>query len=688
VTTPLSFTAAFDAAVITAPAYSVPLRIGLWSPSTHAGYFIVFDHDGGDAIRAQTIMGGAARQDLVGGTASTDQVLARFAAGQPYHLEIKVDHDRRTISTRITSLGSVLVDTFIKPTDAPEVFSAFRPTLTVSAWSGGDTSRAVIQNLVLTLPSQTAASAEETIKVDDPLARGLVKALLVASVALSLIAGLRWLTPRLTRARRTFLVSVVTAKARSRAPVAALLVLAGAAYLLANLPLFGVASPHFDIVAAKVWSYVAVKDGLADLYYRTVLVPAADPWMGIPVHEATFPYGITKAYYYLAAGWVYDIWFSPAAQFTIKSFSFEVLLKGLNVLFGLADGILVYLIVKRIAGASKAPFATLLFALNPALIFVMSVWGSTETISIFFVLGSIWLAEEQRPTGAWLMLAAAAFTRPQMLVVAFLLGLVYLRKFETKRNLSAISWTVIVSWMFLAPFALAISPSVPIDYVSRILAYHIGNGQADVAYLGISPGNFSVWTLPLLFINGLHELLRMWSPSTVPLAGSVTYGQVGAVVSVMVLLAVGATIFLRRQVSTQPGQYLPLVAFGLFAWLIVTPGLISRYIVYAIVAVILCRGAFSGAGYVFAVTVLTVVALIGIYGHLAFDFYGYSGYTNVLSPTNNPISYFVFSVFSTDWFITLASMSNIALLVALGTKAWESVRRDRYAGLATAQRVA
>jgi hypothetical protein len=60
----------------------------------------------------------------------------------------------------------------------------------------------------------------------------------------------------------------------------------------------------------------------------------------------------------------------------------------------------------------------------------------------------------------------------------------------------------------------------------------------------------------------------------------------------------------------------------------------------------------------------------------------------VLSPTNNPVSELLFTIFSADWFITLASMSNVALLIALGAKAWESVRRDVHVGLEAAPGVA
>ncbi len=156
-----------------------------------------------------------------------------------------------------------------------------------------------------------------------------------------------------------------------------------------------------------------------------------------------------------------------------------------------------------------------------------------------------------------------------------------------------------------------------------------------------------------------------------------------AAVSIVFLLGVGTLLLFTKRISTQPGLYLPLVAFGLLGWLLVTPGLISRYFVYAIVALILCRKAFTAPTYAFALAVLTTITCICIYGHLALDFLGYSGSANLLSPSNNAISRLLFSLFSADRFITLAAIANIGLLVAVGNKAWHSLRPDRLAGLAT-----
>src|SRR5260370_637292 len=87
-TTPLSFSAALDAVVLTAPAQSVPLQIELWSAESSAGYALVFDPKG-NVIRAETITNANALQDLVGGTiTSTD--IGSFQLVQPYRISINV----------------------------------------------------------------------------------------------------------------------------------------------------------------------------------------------------------------------------------------------------------------------------------------------------------------------------------------------------------------------------------------------------------------------------------------------------------------------------------------------------------------------------------------------------------------------------------------------------------------------
>ena len=675
VTTPLSFATSFDVVVNQAPAGSVPLRVEVWSPESGSGYVLSFEPDNGNVIKAETVSGGVPLQDLLGGTVTDLGTLGHFRLGQPYHISLNVDQTNRRVTTLIEGTGVTQANSTIDPSTAPDVFKAFRYALTVSASASSDSSSTDVSNFAISLPPQPDSTAESVVKVDDARARLLTELLLAASILICVAgAALYW-----NGERRRKLVQSATHFGRwIRANFAFVGLLLGGlgVYLLANAPLFGIASPHYDVWSAKVWAYVPTDTGLADLYYRTLLVPASAAWGGIPLHEAGFPYGFTLAYHFAAAGWLFKLWPATSGTAPVGAFALEALLKALNVVFGFVDGILAYLILRRLVNPQTALTSALLLVVNPAVVLVMSLWGSTETVSLFFVLGSILLAEANRPLGAWLMLAAAAYTRPQMLVLAFLLGAVYLRKFEVARNVRAIAWTVLAAFIAIAPFTLSISPSMPVDYIARTLLFHFGNGQADLPYLGTSPGYYSVWTLPLLVVSGQHGLGRMWSPSTQQLIGSLTYGQIGAASSVLFLLAIGLVILARGSISRRPGQYLPFIALGMLGWLMVTPGLISRYFVYAIVAIILCRSFFTMRGYLWTVSLLTVITCITAYGHLALDFLGYSGSVNLMSPTNNAFSRAVFNLFSADFFITLGALTNIAILVVVGLKAWDSMRGE------------
>jgi len=221
---------------------------------------------------------------------------------------------------------------------------------------------------------------------------------------------------------------------------------------------------------------------------------------------------------------------------------------------------------------------------------------------------------------------------------------------------------------------LSISPSLPIDYVSRTLSYHFANGQADPNYLGLSPGYYSVWTLPLEFMSGQHGLARMWSPSTLTIYGSLTYGQLAAGLSTIFVLALGAVIVLFKRLTMGPGQYLPLIAFGMLGWLMFTPGLISRYFVYAIALFILSRKHWDAPMYAWIVSCLSAITLLTAYGHLGLDALGNGVKASLLNPTNNGMSHIVFSLFSDDRIITAGTIANVLILAMLGAVALRGIR--------------
>src|SRR5260370_5363801 len=155
----------------------------------------------------------------------------------------------------------------------------------------------------------------------------------------------------------------------------------------------------------------------------------------------------------------------------------------------------------------------------------------------------------------------------------------------------------------------------------------------------------------MLWLSGEHGLARMWSPSTIDIHGSLTYGQLAATLSVLFVLLTGGLLLFSKRLVSRHGQYFPVVAFGMLGWLMLTPGLISRYFVYAIVLVLLCRKALSTATYIWITGSLTLIAFVTSFGHLALDFLGNGAKSVVLNPTNNEVSQFVFALFSDDRFI-------------------------------------
>src|SRR5439155_17000148 len=137
----------------------------------------------------------------------------------------------------------------------------------------------------------------------------------------------------------------------------------------------------------------------------------------------------------------------------------------------------------------------------------------------------------------------------------------------------------IVFFIALTPWSLAVSPSLPVDYVSHVFGFQVGTGQADPSFSGISPGYYSIWTLTLLLVNGQHGIDRMWYPRETPLIGYLNYAEISAVIVACFLLVTGF-ILLRRSAAGGLRTHLPIVAFGMLGWLMLSDSLISRYFLY------------------------------------------------------------------------------------------------------------
>jgi len=544
--------------------------------------------------------------------------------------------------------------------EVADLFLNLPLAVTVSSSSEGGISTTVLENYSLTLPSQRWMA----MPIDDGRATGLLLGLLTVGslMCITVVAG--WV---IRKVRQGAVLSATIM------PVAVegwhLLLGVGVAvlvYFVLNSLLFGVGYHPYDMTTEKVWSYVASQYGPTQLYHLPAVVSPAKVWGGIPFASAAFPYQPVMAYIFTAVGWVSRLFLADAQGLRMDGFQLEFVIKGFNALFGLAAGVLIYLILRRLDVSQRASLlASALFLFNPAVWFVMSIWGETHTISLFFLLASIWMAQRRAPFWAWLALAGAGLTRPQMLVPAFLLGLIYLRMFPLKENVLAISWSVIVGFLLLAPLTVAISPSLPVDVAKHTIAGQNPSGSGAGEYYFVSFDAYNVWPLVTGFLGGESGKDRIYYPGSTPLAGPLTYNDIGDLAFFALFLVIVVSLLFRRGRGASFGDYLPLVAAGMLALLVLRTGISSHHFLLALPLVILCRGSLRNALYYCIVALLTLTTLVSTYGSLGFA----TSQVEQLAPRlfygNNPVTRFMMDLFAADWFITVASIANLLVLACL-----------------------
>ena len=644
----------------------VPLRVGLWSPWTRSGYFLTFGPAPENLVVSDYLVNGHPGRTLTRGQSARTRDLGVYAAGAAYHLELHVDRVSSSIMARISGGGLSAVDS-LPVVNAHDLLKSVRLSLTASR-SGFGGGSAALQGYRVNLPHQRFFAD----RIEDPRAAAITLILLALAGLISLgaaasllrrkadsaLGGLKLTADRVCAAlverRRWILVGVVVATL----------------YLIPNVLLFRLGGHPFDIANEKVYAYVAAHYGPVHLYYLPSLVGIPAVWNGVPYSEAGFPYGPVFAYLFTAIGLVSRLIFGP--EVSLASIDMEYVIKAVNVVFGVGDAAVIYLILKRLNVTQKwSLIGAGLFLFNPAVWFSMSVWGQTHVISLFFVLLAVWLAERPAPVWAWMALAAACLTRPQMLVFGFLLGIVFLRKFSWRQNLFAVSWTAILTFLLLAPLTLATSPSLPIDVMLNDLRIQEAGGN-DVLLTTVSQDAYSVWPLVTYLAHGTSGLERAFTPSSAPVAGPVSYQRLSQFLTIAAMLVVGGLLLIRSRVKADAGEYLPLVALGIVAFLMLTTGLVATHFLLALPFLLLCRRWMSNTTYFFIVIIWTVTTFVPMFGDmgLAISRLDYP----LLAPAHNPITLFFVKLYAWDRFITVAIVANICALILLGFVALRPAR--------------
>jgi len=650
--------ASVDATVVVNDGAAQPLRVGVWSPWTGTGYFVAFGPSPDNLITTDTVSGGDAGATLIGGEAVSATV-GRYELRTTYRIAFLVDRAAGLITATVAGPGVNVRSSLLK-TDSPALFGNVQLSLSVSAMAGSGVSQVTLRNYVLTLPHErvwTATTKEQLVK-----ALSIVLAFLGI---LTLLAGaiLYGRRPRFLLRTRLF-----------RTPSMWLAIGTVVLYIGGNAMLFRVGGHPFDFSNEQLYAYVAKAYGPTHLYFLPDVTSLAGSGDGVPWIQASFPYEPVMAYLFTSIGWLSNVLFGGIGLSGSGATQLGYVIKAVNVAFGLADGVLLYFILHELhVGERWSRIGAAFFLFNPAVWFSMSVWGQTHVFSIFFVLSSILFAQKRMPLWAWLSLAAACLTRPQMLVFGLLLGAAFLTKFTWRENGTALALTMIVTFVALVPLTLSTSPSLPVDIMLyNVRVQEAGGNQASLTT--VSQSAYSVWPLVTYLFHGASGVYRAFTPSSNSLIGSITYQGASQILTLLGMLIVTAALVVRKRLAADPESYLPLVAVGVTSFLMLLTGIVATHFLLALPLLLLCRRSMDSIAYCSVAAIWTITTLVPMFGDMGNVISSYS--YPLLAPAFNPVTRFFVELYGWDRFITVAIVANVCAVIWVAILAYRPAFRS------------
>lgn len=166
-------------------------------------------------------------------------------------------------------------------------------------------------------------------------------------------------------------------------------------------------TPGYDVRDYKVWAQVFFERGMANAYSIQFSPPV--PW---------FNYPPLHLYVLAATGAIYNA-LAPTGDWRDQLLA--ALLKLAPIAADIALGVLMYVMLRRRAGARVALWASAIYLLNPAIIWNTAYWGGIDAFHAFFATWALILVTS---SSAWVGPLAALAVGGKLLAVPELLALV------------------------------------------------------------------------------------------------------------------------------------------------------------------------------------------------------------------------------------------------------------------------
>lgn len=568
---------------------------------------------------------------------------------------------RRASGTEPLNLQALTTHSFaasITSRQWPALFASLRMSVSISAQSTYGLGAADLTRYRLGLLHQRWLAVQISDwrpKIASILLVFLGLALAWSRVKLLISAARRWVSTSLVN--RTLAVSP-----GSIVVVTTLLLV----YVVGNALLSRIGSLNADLIGARVWVYIAAYHGPAALYTLPNISSAeAAQWQGLPLQEAGFAYGPVMAYVFGGLGVIYRfVLHEPVAGPSDLS-QIDGLVKAAVAVFALADSLIAYLIMRvRGFGTAKSRLVLIALVFNPAIWFAGSVWGTTQTISLFFLLLAIYFFGLAQPIPSWVFLIASILTRPQSIFVAVILAIILVRTYPLRQTIAATASAVIITFVYLLPFALIASPTLPADILYNALFLHVGNGN-DVWTMPVSWGGMSIWPIISQFAGQAHGANRILYPATYPLIGQLTYYKVGSLLLGALLVGCGGMTLIRGRRLAAAGRVPIILAATSLGTFVLNTGTASYHLILALVLIALTRSALPARIYWACMGGITATTFVAMYGMGAYWLSGSLTWDVGIYDPNSPLTRFMAGLPDDNVVVTVLCLINLSIFLIL-----------------------
>ena len=571
----------------------------------------------------------------------------------------------------VQSLGAVNYSAQVSGTTWPPLFQSLRMGLTVQTNGGSGAAETQLSNYDLSLTHQRWIA----VKVSDACVTAAVVVLSVLGfILIAMILRRRWQESlgQQFRAWRYRLSSPVIVRSPKVILIVALLLLI---YFVGNALLSRIGSLNADIVGARVRGYTAASHGPGSLYFTpNVSTAEAAQWGGLPLQEAGFPYGPIMAYVFSAMGFIYRFMLheplvgmanTGAIDFELRAFNALAVIVDIAIIYGVLQLQSVKLRTRRVICLA------LLF--NPAVWYAGSVWGTTQSISIVFLLATVYFSERNSLVLAWWCLLAAFMTRPQSVIPAIILVVYLLRKETAGRTILSIAWAVIAMFIVLVPLSLSVAPSLPIDVFANAFLLHVGHGN-DPWTQPASYGAMSIWPLVTQVVGHAHGVNRILYPALTWLFGRHSYYNVGNDLLALSLESLAIVALVRKKRLAQPGQLSLLLATASACLLMLVTGTPGYYFLLVIFLLAMSRPALKASVFWYCLLVVSATTFFSEYGMGAYWLTHSSVWSVGVYDPSIPLTHVAGELPTFDWFITLCCIANLTVLLLLVVNVFRSDR--------------